>query len=77
MSSLSDTLASTTSTLSESITPTAVPLDDTFFTDWVTPGLVMGLIVAFIFTVLVMVGISWMASIQTPKTLPSTKQKKT
>ncbi|KAJ1741315.1 hypothetical protein LPJ78_003891 [Coemansia sp. RSA 989] len=76
MSQSSDTLI--TSTLSsETLTPTKAPFDeDTFFTDWVTPGLVMGLIVALLFMALVMVGISWLASIQTPKNLPSTKQKK-
>ncbi|KAJ2804669.1 hypothetical protein H4R20_002409 [Coemansia guatemalensis] len=80
MSSLSDTLlATTTESSSESTTiATKNPFDeDTFFTDWVTPGLVSGLFVAILFIGLVMVGISWLASIETPKNLPSTKQKKT
>ncbi|KAJ2851304.1 hypothetical protein IWW36_001201 [Coemansia brasiliensis] len=76
MSQSSDTLIISTLS-SETLTPTKIPFDeDTFFTDWVTPGLVMGLIVALLFVALVMVGISWLASIQTPKNLPSTKQKK-
>ncbi|KAJ2156789.1 hypothetical protein GGF46_004952 [Coemansia sp. RSA 552] len=81
MSSPADTV---TSSLTALLGPEATPLaakapvgDDTFFSDWVTPGLVMGLIVTFLFIVLVMVGVSWLASIQTPKNLPSTtKQKK-
>ncbi|KAJ2509652.1 phosphatidylserine decarboxylase 1, partial [Coemansia sp. RSA 2049] len=66
---------------SSTLATTINPFDeDTFFTSWVTPGLVSGLIVAGIFVALVSVGVSWMLSIQTPKNLPSatsvSKQKK-
>ncbi|KAJ2382577.1 hypothetical protein GGI05_005608 [Coemansia sp. RSA 2603] len=77
MSSLasSSTLAPTTTATTTTITS---PFDqDTFFTDWVTPGLVSGLFVALIFVVFISIGVSWMSSIQTPKTMPSMKQKKT
>ncbi|KAJ2877089.1 hypothetical protein GGH93_000247 [Coemansia aciculifera] len=81
--SISDSITSSTlsSLLSSTSSSTTVvpknPFDeDTFFTDWVTPGLVSGLFVALVFVALISVGVSWMASIQTPKTMPSTKQKK-
>ncbi|KAJ2795533.1 hypothetical protein H4R21_005070 [Coemansia helicoidea] len=68
-------LAKSTLTASATATATANPFDqDTFFTDWVTPGLVSGLFVALVFVVLVAVGVSWLTSIQTPKILPSAQQ---
>ncbi|KAJ2888907.1 hypothetical protein FB639_000307 [Coemansia asiatica] len=72
-------MSSLTSTLSATATATATnPFDeDTIFTSWVTPGLVSGLFVGLIFVVVVSVGISWMASIQSPKNMPSVKHKKT
>ncbi|KAJ2030014.1 hypothetical protein IWW57_001384 [Coemansia sp. S610] len=80
-SSISESISSTLSSSLSSSTATIVvpknPFDeDTFFTDWVTPGLVSGLFVALVFVALVSVGISWMVSIQTPKTMPTMKQKK-
>ncbi|KAJ2328047.1 hypothetical protein GGI00_004301 [Coemansia sp. RSA 2681] len=76
--SISEILLSSSTAIS---TATAVvpknPFDeDTFFTDWVTPGLVAGLLLALVFVALISVGVSWMASIQTPRTMPSTKHKK-
>ncbi|KAJ2713368.1 hypothetical protein H4R19_002286 [Coemansia spiralis] len=72
---MSSVLAESTLATSASATATLNPFDeDTFFTDWVTPGLVSGLFVAVIFVVLVAVGVSWLTSIQTPKTLPSAQQ---
>ncbi|KAJ2226906.1 hypothetical protein IWW45_007255 [Coemansia sp. RSA 485] len=70
-------MSSTTSTLSATATATNPFDEDTVFTSWVTPGLVSGLFVGLIFVVVISVGISWMASIQSPKTMPSVKQKKT
>ncbi|KAJ1823644.1 hypothetical protein LPJ60_001395 [Coemansia sp. RSA 2675] len=65
-SSISESISSTLSSSLSSSTATIVvpknPFDeDTFFTDWVTPGLVSGLFVALVFVALVSVGISWMS----------------
>ncbi|KAJ2784298.1 hypothetical protein H4R18_001184 [Coemansia javaensis] len=57
------------------LTATAgAPGPDTIFTDWVTPGLVSGLMVGAFFFVMVAVGVSWLTSIQTPRNLPSANQ---
>ncbi|KAJ1883902.1 hypothetical protein LPJ66_010873 [Kickxella alabastrina] len=75
--STTSTLLSLSATTTTTTAPTLNPFDeDTIFTDWVTPGLVSGLFVGLIFVVLISVGISWMASIQTPKNMPTMKQKK-
>ncbi|KAJ2905964.1 hypothetical protein GGI21_004100, partial [Coemansia aciculifera] len=75
-SSISEILSSSSSSTATSVVPKNPFDEDTFFTDWVTPGLVAGLLVGLVFVALISVGVSWMASIQTPKTMPSTKQKK-
>ncbi|KAJ1733278.1 phosphatidylserine decarboxylase 1 [Coemansia biformis] len=75
MTSVAVTLASAATLVESTPTATTNPFDqDTFFTDWVTPGLVSGLFVALIFVVLVAVGVSWLTSIQTPRNLPSAQQ---
>ncbi|KAJ2826738.1 hypothetical protein FBU31_003363, partial [Coemansia sp. 'formosensis'] len=76
ISSTTSLLTSTSSSTATSVVPKNPFDEDTFFTDWVTPGLVAGLFVTLIFIALISVGVSWLSSIQTPKTMPSMKHKK-
>ncbi|KAJ1673871.1 hypothetical protein EV182_004400, partial [Spiromyces aspiralis] len=76
-SSSSSTASTSTASEATSQIPTPSPnMDDTFFSGWVTPGLISGLIATTLFFALVSVGISWITSIQGPTRMPTQQDKK-
>ncbi|KAJ1911850.1 hypothetical protein H4219_005809 [Mycoemilia scoparia] len=66
--------SSGTSSQSPSHSAPTTEHDDFYFSGWLTPGLIVGLVTMSFFFIIVAVGINWITAVQGPTKIPSQNQ---